>query len=276
MKYDFCGYATRYNVKCTDGRTIKNDAFKHCDGMTVPLMFQHGHNDPSNLVGNCLLESRPDGMYCYGSFNETVSGETMKECVEHGDINSLSIYANHLRQNNALEVFHGDIKEVSLVLSGANIGAYIEDINIEHNDDGESEAIIYTSETDCELTLEHADTDSKSTSKNIGDVINSMTDEQKKVLSFLVTSAAKGQLDLGLEHSDEDVEYEDSDEDYEESEEYEDDDKEEDDEEYEDDNDDEDEDYEDEDEDEDEEDDEEYEEDESDEEENELFHCFSF
>ena len=215
MKYDFCGYATRYNIKCTDGRTIKNDAFKHCDGMTVPLMFQHGHNDPSNLVGNCLLESRNDGMYCYGSFNDTISGDAMKECVLHGDITSLSIYANHLRQNNALEVFHGDIKEVSLVLSGANIGAYIEDINIEHNEDGESDAIIYMPETECKFELAHADSEETESSDNKEDdkltvksVIEGMSDAQKRVLAFLVTSAANGDLDLDVAHSDEE-DYED-------------------------------------------------------------------
>lgn len=247
MKYDFCGYATRYNVKCTDGRTIKSNAFAHCDGATVPLMFQHGHNDPANIVGNCLLESRSDGMYCYGSFNDTVSGETMRECVEHGDINSLSIYANHLQQNNALEVFHGDIKEVSLVLAGANMGAYIEDVNIEHGEDGESEAIVYMPEEECQFELSHADSDeegsnSKKTANTVGSVIESMTDDQKKVLSFLVTQAANGKLDLNMSHSDEDSEYEDDDSEYEDDEEYEDDDEEyeddEDDSEYEDDEDD--------------------------------------
>ena len=216
MKYDFCGYATRYNIKCTDGRTIKNDAFKHCDGMTVPLMFQHGHNDPSNLVGNCLLESRDDGMYCYGSFNDTISGDAMKECVQHGDITSLSIYANHLRQNNALEVFHGDIKEVSLVLSGANIGAYIEDINIEHNEDGESDAIIYMPETECHFELSHADSDKESETDNkevsVTDVVEGMTDVQKDVLVFLLKAAAEGKIDVGAMSHSEDEEYEDEDE----------------------------------------------------------------
>ena len=226
MKYDFCGYATRYNVKCTDGRTIKNDAFKHCDGQTVPLMFQHGHNDPANIVGNCLLESKPDGMYCYGSFNDTVSGDTMRECVQHGDITSLSIYANHLRQNSSLEVFHGDIKEVSLVLSGANIGAYIEDVNIEHNDEGESEAIIYTSESDCELQHSDDKQEKKTDEKTVRDVVATMTEEQKKALAFLVTAAAAGELDLGLKHSDEDEEededeYDEEVEDSDEDEEYE-------------------------------------------------------
>ena len=224
MKYDFCGYATRYNVKCSDGRTIKNDAFKHCDGLTVPLMFQHGHNDPMNVVGNCLLESRNDGMYCYGSFNETASGDTMKECVAHGDITSLSIYANHLRQNSSLEVFHGDIKEVSLVLAGANVGAYIEDINIEHNDEGESEAIIYTDESDCELQHSDSKKSDVKDSKTIRDVIDTMNEDQKGVLAFLVTAASSGDLDLKHEDSDEEFEEDSAEEpDEEESEEYEDD-----------------------------------------------------
>lgn len=227
MKYDFCGYATRYNVKCSDGRTIKNDAFKHCDGLTVPLMFQHGHNDPMNVVGNCLLESRNDGMYCYGSFNETASGDTMKECVAHGDITSLSIYANHLRQNSSLEVFHGDIKEVSLVLAGANVGAYIEDINIEHNDEGESEAIIYTDESDCEL--QHADSEASSKKgTKVRDILDTMNTEQKQALVYLVNAAAAGELSVGeVAHSDEDLgEFEEDsaeEPDEEESEEYEDD-----------------------------------------------------
>ena len=255
MKYDFCGYATRYNVKCTDGRTIKQDAFKHCDGITVPLMFQHGHNDPNNIVGNCLLESRKDGMYCYGSFNDTISGDTMRECVEHGDITSLSIYANHLQQNNSLEVFHGDIKEVSLVLSGANMGAYIEDINIEHAEEGQGEAIIYTSESDCELSHSDDENDTSSDTSSIIRIIDSMSDEQKSTLAFLVDKASKGELNFAhsddeSESSDESEEYEDSNEDVED--EYEDD------EEYEDDDDDEEYDEDDEDEDEDDEEDDEY------------------
>lgn len=224
-KYDFCGYATRYNVKCTDGRTIKNNAFAHMDGMTVPLMFQHNHADPVSICGNALLEARNDGVYAYGSFNDTESGNIMNEAVHHGDITSMSIYANHLKQNSALEVFHGDIKEVSLVLSGANIGAYIEDVDVSHDDNGEGSAIIYMPEEACELSLEHAEDDSD-VPGFVTKTIESMTDDQKKVLSFLVLSAENG--DLKLRHDDDDEPDED-DEEYEE-----DDDEEVDDEEYED------------------------------------------
>lgn len=224
-KYDFCGYATRYGIKCSDGRTIKKNAFAHMDGMTVPLMFQHNHSDPVSICGNALLEARNDGVYAYGSFNETDTGNIMKEAVCHGDITSLSIYANHLQQNNALEVFHGDIKEVSLVLSGANIGAYIEDIDVTHDEDGEGSAIIYMPEDQCELSLEHAD--EPEDENFIAKVVKSMTEEQKKVLSFLVLSAEKG--DLQLQHSDEDEDEEDEDE-YEDDEEVEDEEDEEDDE----------------------------------------------
>ncbi|MBO7449832.1 MAG: phage major capsid protein [Clostridiales bacterium] len=255
MKYDFCGYATRYNVKCSDGRTIRKDAFAHCDGITVPLMFQHGHNDVDNIVGNCLLESRSDGMYCYGSFNETLSGDTMKQCVEHGDITSLSIYANHLQQNSSLEVFHGDIREVSLVLTGANRGAYIEDINIEHTEDGESEAIIYTDASDCEFALSHGEESVDSDTPDYIRVIDTMNEDQKKVLASLVSAASKGELDLNMSHSDEEEvdegeneEYEEYDddvdeEDGEEYEEYDDEDDEDEDEEYDEDEDEEDEEY---------------------------------
>lgn len=212
-KYDFCGYATRYNVKCTDGRTIKNNAFAHMDGMTVPLMFQHNHADPVSICGNALLEARNDGVYAYGSFNDTESGNIMNEAVHHGDITSMSIYANHLKQNSALEVFHGDIKEVSLVLSGANIGAYIEDVDVSHDDNGEGSAIIYMPEEACELSLEHAEDDSD-VPGFVTKTIESMTDDQKKVLSFLVLSAENG--DLKLRHDDDDETDEDDEDEYEE------------------------------------------------------------
>jgi HK97 family phage prohead protease len=214
-KYDFCGYATRYNVKCTDGRTIKNNAFAHMDGMTVPLMFQHNHADPVSICGNALLEARNDGVYAYGSFNDTESGNIMNEAVHHGDITSMSIYANHLKQNSALEVFHGDIKEVSLVLSGANIGAYIEDVDVSHDDNGEGSAIIYMPEEACELSLEHAEDDSD-VPGFVTKTIESMTDDQKKVLSFLVLSAENG--DLKLRHDDDDETDEDDEDEYDEDE----------------------------------------------------------
>lgn len=240
-KYDFCGYATRYNVKCSDGRTIKNDAFAHCDGITVPLMFQHNHADPLSICGNALLESRPDGVYAYGSFNDTECGQIMNESVRHGDIKALSIFANHLRQNSNLEVFHGDIKELSLVLAGANIGAYIEDVDIVHGEDGEGSATIYMPEELCELSLEHGDGDKSPT---VGSVLETLNDDQKKVVYYLLDKASKGEFEMAHSEDDDeydeeepDEEYDDDDEDDDEydDEEYDDDDYDEDDEDDEDD-----------------------------------------
>ena len=141
--YDFSGWATRNDVRCSDGRTIRRDAFKDCDGKSVPLVWNHEHNMPSNVLGHAILENRPEGVYAYGSFNETASGIDAKLMVQHGDVTSLSIYANRLKQNGA-DVVHGMIREVSLVLAGANPGAYIDTV-VQHNDNGldEEEAYIY-------------------------------------------------------------------------------------------------------------------------------------
>jgi len=147
MKYDFQGYATKANIKCSDGRTILQDAFKDNDGATVPLVWQHMHNDPANILGHAKLENRKDGVYAYCTFNDTPSGQNAKALVKHGDIKNLSIYANSLVQKGK-EVVHGLIREVSLVLTGANPGAMIENICIEHSDGtistDEDEAIIYS------------------------------------------------------------------------------------------------------------------------------------
>lgn len=143
MKYDFSGYATKNDILCSDGRTIRKDAFKDNDGTVVPLVWNHDHNDPANVLGHALLENRDDGVYAYCSFNDSDSGRIAKMLVEHGDINSLSIYANQLKQN-AGDVIHGNIREVSLVLAGANTGARIDTDSIEHGDDGDIEsAVIY-------------------------------------------------------------------------------------------------------------------------------------
>lgn len=151
--YDFSGWATRNNIKCSDGRTILKDAFKHNDGITVPLVWNHQHNGPDNVLGHVLLENRDEGVYAYGKFNETDYGKYAKELVKHGDVKALSIYANHLKQEGG-NVSHGMIREVSLVLAGANPGAYI-DLVISHGDDSdEGEAEIYTDE---EICLTHAD-----------------------------------------------------------------------------------------------------------------------
>lgn len=160
-KFDFSGWATKANLKCSDGRIITEAAFKHCDGMTVPLVWGHQHNDPQRVLGHALLEYRPnEGMYTYAKFNDTEQGQNAKILVEHGDVVALSIYANQLRQNGP-NVLHGAIREVSLVLAGANPGAFIENV-IRHSDDGEpitveEEGYLFTDEG---ITLCHED-DSK-------------------------------------------------------------------------------------------------------------------
>lgn len=151
MEYDFSGWATRNNVRCSDGRTILKDAFKHNDGQIVPLVWNHDHNDPLNVLGHALLENRDEGVYAYCTFNDTDAGRNAKALVEHGDVTALSIYANQLKQQGP-NVLHGAIREVSLVLAGANPGAFIDSI-IRHGEESDEEAIIYTGE---ELVLEHA------------------------------------------------------------------------------------------------------------------------
>lgn len=158
-KFDFRGWATKANLKCSDGRVITDAAFKHCDGMTVPMVWGHQHDDPQRVLGHCLLEYRPGGMYTYGKFNDTEQGQNAKLLVEHGDVKALSIYANQLRQDGP-NVLHGAIREVSLVLAGANPGAFIEEVMM-HSDDAEpvidpTKAIIYAGE---EIELCHEDDD---------------------------------------------------------------------------------------------------------------------
>ena len=151
-KFDFCGWATRNNTKCSDGLTIMKDAFKDCDGLTVPLCWGHNHDDPTRVLGHALLENREDGVYTYCKFNDTEQGQNAKLLVEHGDVTALSIYANKLKKQGNF-VMHGAIREVSLVLAGANPGAYIETV-LAHGEEVEGEAIIYTGE---ELSLMHSD-----------------------------------------------------------------------------------------------------------------------
>lgn len=152
-KYDFSGWATRNNLKCSDGRTIMKDAFKHNDGQTVPLVWNHQHNDPLNVLGHALLENREDGVYAYGKFNDTESGQAAKLVVANGDVKALSIYANQLKQNKG-DVYHGQIREVSLVLAGANPGAYIDSI-ISHGEESDEEAVMMFVGEDIELS--HSD-----------------------------------------------------------------------------------------------------------------------
>ena len=155
-KYDFSGWATKANLKCSDGRTILKDAFKHNDGQTVPLVWGHQHNDPMRVLGHALLENREEGVYVYGKFNDTEQGQNAKALVMHGDVTALSIYANKLKQQGG-NVLHGAIREVSLVVAGANPGAFIDSI-ISHGEESDEEAIIYTGE---EFTLCHAEENKK-------------------------------------------------------------------------------------------------------------------
>ena len=193
MTYDFSGWATKNNLRCSDGRTIMKDAFKHNDGQTVPLVWNHQHNAPENVVGHALLENRNEGVYTYCSFNDTESGTVAKALVQHGDITALSIYANQLRQNGA-NVIHGEIREVSLVHAGANPGAFIDSV-MAHGDGSDEEAIIYTGE---ELTLAHsAETEETKSKKSessedeetVADVFNTLTEKQKTVVYALIGQA---------------------------------------------------------------------------------------
>lgn len=197
--FDFSGWATRNDVKCSDGRTIRKDAFKHNDGQVVPLVWNHSHSEPINVLGHALLENRPEGVYAYGKFNDTEYGKHAKMMVEHGDITGLSIYANRLKQSKSGDVFHGSIRELSLVLAGANPGAYIDTI-MQHSEDSEEEAIIYTGES---IALSHAEepkeeakeekkeepemADNKE--KTVKDVFDSMTEEQKTVVYAMIGQA---------------------------------------------------------------------------------------
>lgn len=202
MKYDFSGWATRNNIKCSDGRTILKDAFKQHDGQTVPLVWNHQHNESANVLGHAVLENRDEGVYAYCTFNDTEAGKNAKLLVEHGDVTALSIYANQLKQKGS-NVMHGTIREVSLVLAGANPGAFIDSV-IRHGEFCEDEAVIYTGE---ELTLQHADDNTSdkadekdkkgddevdNNEKTIKDVVDSMSEEQKNVLYALVGQALEG------------------------------------------------------------------------------------
>ena len=198
-KYDFSGWVTKNNLKCADGRTIMKDAFKHNDGQKVPLVWNHQHNDPNEVLGYVLLHNQDEGVYGYGTFNDTESGQTAKLLVQHGDVNALSIYANQLKQSMS-NVTHGNIREVSLVLAGANPGAYIDSIMM-HGEDSEDEAIIYTGE---DIEIYHADSDDSASKNNegskeekkpmtennddktIGDVFDTLTDEQKTAVYAII------------------------------------------------------------------------------------------
>ncbi len=195
MNYDFSGYVTKNDIRCSDGRVIKKDAFLHNDGQTVPLVWQHMHDSPMNVIGHVLLENRPDGVYGWGSFNDTEQGLASRNLVHHGDVDSLSINANRLKQNGP-DVFHGNIKEVSLVLKGANPGAKIENVYFEHSDDiDEGEAVIFLGGEVMENSeyINHAD-EFDSEDATVEDVYNTMSDEQKDVVDFLVSEAVADAL----------------------------------------------------------------------------------
>ena len=210
--YDFSGYATKVGIKCSDGRTILQDAFAHCDGKKVPLVYQHLHNDPKNVLGHAVLENRPDGVYAYCSLNNTEAGKTAKALVQHGDISALSIYANSLVQKSS-NVIHGVIREVSLVLSGANPEAYIDNLAFEHSDGSittdESEAFICAgaiihdgieipevsdNQDSSEESISHAD-DKKDPEdqKTVGEVFDTLNEEQKTVVYTMIAQALETQ-----------------------------------------------------------------------------------
>ena len=205
MKYDFSGWATKNNIKCSDGRTILKDAFKQHDGQTVPLVWNHQHNESANVLGHAVLENRDEGVYAYCTFNDTEAGKNAKLLVEHGDVTALSIYANQLKQKGS-NVMHGTIREVSLVLAGANPGAFIDSV-IRHGEFCDDEAVIYTGE---ELTLQHADDNASdkedkvdekdkkgddkvdNNEKTIQDVFDTLNEEQKNVVYALIGQALEG------------------------------------------------------------------------------------
>ena len=211
MKYDFSGWATKNNLRCSDGRTIMKDAFKHNDGQTVPLVWNHQHNDPLNVLGHALLENRENGVYAYCTFNDTEAGKNAKMLVEHGDVTALSIYANQLKQKGG-NVEHGVIREVSLVLAGANPGAFIDSI-LRHGETSDEEGVIYTGE---DIELYHADEEIQNDKKEeeaeveennklehaeektIQDVVDSMSEEQKNVMYALIGQALE---EKAVEHS---------------------------------------------------------------------------
>lgn len=217
-KFDFSGYATRNDLLCSDGRIIRRDAFAHNDGQKVPIVWQHAHNDPSNVLGHGYLENREDGVYVYGTFNDTETGRHGKELVRHGDVTALSIFANKLKQRGN-DVIHGQIREVSLVMSGANPGAFIDNVSFGHSDGSEGglsdvEAIIYTGE---ELELSHKEEDmaddkkkeaktpeESKDDKTVKEVFDTLTDEQKNVVYALIGQVVEEQAaeHSDLEHSD--------------------------------------------------------------------------
>jgi len=209
MTPDFGGYATKHDIQCSDGRTILPDAFKNNDGEMVPLVWQHGHGEAENVLGHVKLENRSDGVYCHAYFNATPAGQHAKEMVRHGDVKFLSIFANKLVENirdrvsNIKDVVKGNIREVSLVLAGANPGAVIDTVNMAHGEDGEFWADEATITTGLEIELAHADTATKEDEETVQEVVDSMTEKQKNVLYFMLGQALTVESD-DVKHSDTD------------------------------------------------------------------------
>ena len=226
-EFDFCGWASKNNLRCSDGRIIRKDAFKNNDGETVPLVWNHDHTDPYRIIGHARLENRDEGVYAFCKFNDTDLGKTARIYVEHGDITQMSIYANQLQQQGD-NVIHGSIREVSLVLAGANPGAYIESVVKHSDDDSDEEAIIFTGEdimlthadekdseeettTQAEEVIVHAEEDSKNEAtteeakpegeKTIAEIFNTLNEEQKEVVYAMLGEAlnegAKNNNDKG-------------------------------------------------------------------------------
>lgn len=230
MKYDFSGWATRNDLRCSDGRTIRKDAFKDNDGQTVPLVWNHQHNEPFNVLGHALLENRDEGVYAYCSFNDTEAGKSAKSLVEHGDVTALSIYANQLRQHGG-DVLHGAIREVSLVLAGANPGAFIDAI-MAHGSESDEEAIIYTGEpistefetvpeeetkTEKENPVKHSDEENapekEGEGETIGEIFETLSDKQKEAVYAIIGQALEDAENGGeVQHSAESEEAADGDE----------------------------------------------------------------
>lgn len=202
--WDCCGWATKNDLLCSDGRIIKRGAFAEQDGTIVPLVYQHRHDSIENVLGHALLENRDDGVFAYAYFNDTPQGRAGKEAVEHGDITSFSIYANKLKQVGP-NVVHGAIRELSLVLTGANPGACITNVSMSHGEDGEFEGVIYTGEELSEVSdndIRHSAYDEDET---VQDVFNTLTDKQKRVVYYLIQQAVSGNeedYDDDFAHSD--------------------------------------------------------------------------
>ena len=222
-KYDFVGWATKNDLLCSDGRTIRKGAFKDCDGMVVPLVWNHQHNDPENVLGHALLKNEDEGVRAYCTCNDTEKGMTAKSLVIHGDVGSLSIWANQLKQNGG-DVLHGVIREVSLVLAGANPGATIDYI-VEHGEESGDSALIYPNggiemyHNDEEMvqenddTLEHAQTedtagkDSEGSDKTIKDVLNTLNEEQKSAVMQLIGYAIQDNANEDDEEDDDSMKH---------------------------------------------------------------------